>query len=81
MDVAPHFRSGFSSDNQQVSFSSAAQHSREHSGGVSDTEADIVKLRSVEQTHPAISYLRPDSYYQHEPVTLFITSSSLNHKS
>ena len=50
MNVAPHFRSGFSSDNQQVSFSSAAQHSREHSGGVSDTEADIVKLRSVEQS-------------------------------
>ena len=50
MDVASHFRSGFSSDNQQVSFSSAAQHSREHSGGVSDTEADIVKLRSVEQS-------------------------------
>ena len=50
MDVASHFRSGFSSDNQQVSFSSAAQHSREHSGVVSDTEADIVKLRSVEQS-------------------------------
>ena len=50
MNIASHFRSGFSSDNQQVSFSSAAQHSREHSGVVSDTEADIVKLRSVEQT-------------------------------
>ena len=54
MDVASHFRSGFSSDNQQVSFSSAAQHSREHSGVVSDTEADIVKLRSVEQPQQSV---------------------------
>ena len=54
MDVGSHFRSGFSSDNQQVSFSSAAQHSREHSGGVSDTEADIVKLRSVEQPQQSV---------------------------
>ena len=41
-------RSGFSSDNQQLSFSSApAQHSRENSGVVSDVETDMTRNQSV----------------------------------